>query len=235
MSTQIRENRWQRTGCTESAGQSGKVFPGPIARCECVQASGGTAPPETPVIYPGDEALSPVTPVYPPQRRSPVAGDSGMVGHKLSANGLPSRKACSACSDRSDCLASSSGQAPRLAASRGWRSRGNRHTSELRHIPPAHPLPFRPRAAPSIFAAGPSRQTPLGGKVRWQKRFASPARRMKHGLQSLKTINSRRSTTNAKTSTPWPAPSRTAASPAFSPACSPLLWTWAWSATPSFM
>jgi hypothetical protein len=59
MSTQRRENRWQRTSCTECgspawhvvpdgaqrAGPHGKSFPGPFARqCRAI-ANGGTAPP----------------------------------------------------------------------------------------------------------------------------------------------------------------------------------------------
>jgi len=54
---------------------------------------------------------------------------------------------------------------------------------------------------------------PLDGKVRWQKRFASPARRTKRGSQFLKTINSRKSITNAKTSTPWQGPLQRARHP----------------------
>ena len=76
MSTQRRENRWQRTSCTESgipgdrsssqgwkrgvptrrflpggvqcAGPPGETFPGPVARHACANASGGTAPPGIP-------------------------------------------------------------------------------------------------------------------------------------------------------------------------------------------
>jgi hypothetical protein len=42
MSTQRRENRWQRRSCTERVG---KVFPGSIARRSCTDVNGGTAPP----------------------------------------------------------------------------------------------------------------------------------------------------------------------------------------------
>ena len=59
MSTQRRENRWQRTSCTECgspawhmvpdgvqrAGPNGKSFPGPFARQHRAIANGGTAPP----------------------------------------------------------------------------------------------------------------------------------------------------------------------------------------------
>ena len=203
MSTQRRENRWQRTSCTERAG--------------AIRANS----------VPGSDRAARV--VQSPTVERPRRVIPAVVGHKLSAIGLPYRTACSYsvfCSSR---------PSPRFAALRGRPQRGNRHTSDSRVIPSAHPLPFRLRASPSDLAAGPGRQTPLGGKVRWQKRFVSPARRMKRGLQFLKTINSRRSTTNAKTSTPWQGRFTTAASPAFCPACSRHLWTWAWSATRSCM
>ena len=103
--------------------------------------------------------------------------------------------------------------------------------SSLPHIP----FLARLHASPSHLAACPSRRTPLGGKVRWQKKFVFPARRMRRGLQFLKTINSRKSITNAKTNTPWRGPFTTAASPASCPACSRHLSTSAWSATPSCM
>ena len=60
MSTQRRENRWQRTSCTASAGASiapggrlsslgwrvsGQAFPSPLAQYGCVDATVGTAPP----------------------------------------------------------------------------------------------------------------------------------------------------------------------------------------------
>ena len=160
------------------------------------------------------------------------AGISGKVGHKISANGLPYRTTYSVCTA---CLVCTARPSPRIAALRGRTWRGNRHTSDLRVIPSAHPLPFRPCASPSNLAAGPSRLTPLGGKVRWQRKFVSPARRTKRGLQFLKTINSRKFITNAKTSTPSPGRFTTAASHASCQACSPPLWTLAWSATPSSM
>ena len=46
MSTQRRENRWQRISCTESAGASGLASRAPITRHRA-RASGGTAPPAT--------------------------------------------------------------------------------------------------------------------------------------------------------------------------------------------
>ncbi len=55
-----------------------------------------------------------------------------------------------------------------------------RHMSSFRHIAPL----FRVRARlPPLLAACPGRLSPLGGKVRWQKRFVFPARRMRRGLQ----------------------------------------------------
>jgi hypothetical protein len=47
----------------------------------------------------------------------------------------------------------------------------------------AHPFPCRFCASPSNLAAGSSCLVPLDGKVRWQKRFAFPARRMRRGLR----------------------------------------------------
>ncbi len=64
MSTQRRENRSQRTGCTDCARPSGELIPGLFARTNRVYASGGTAPPGFPAIYqPGDEELSLWVPV----------------------------------------------------------------------------------------------------------------------------------------------------------------------------
>jgi hypothetical protein len=62
MSTQRRENRWQRTSCTEGkvstrrflpdgvqrVGDPGHSNPAPITRIRRADASGGTAPPVTP-------------------------------------------------------------------------------------------------------------------------------------------------------------------------------------------
>ena len=159
----------------------------------------------------------------PPQRRRPVAGGPG-IGHKLSAIGLPQ-----------DRVRSAGLHHARFAAPRGASPPGCRCSGHQRFFTSAHPLPFRSGASPSHLAAVPGRQAPPGGKVRWQKRFAFPARRMKRGLRFLKTINSRKSTTNAKTSTPWQGRFTTAASPAFCPACSRPLSTLAWNATPSSM
>ena len=150
------------------------------------------------------------------------AGFIGKVGHKLSAIGSPHHTACS------------SGFPPhpaQLAAHLGRPQRDNRHASDSQVLPPAYPRPFRTRLSPSLLAHNPSRQMPLDGKVRGQKRFAFPVRRMKRGSQSSKTINSRKFITNAKTSTRWRGPFTTAASHGCCRACSPHLWTWAWSGT----
>ena len=45
MSTQRREDRSQRTSCTERAGVFGEAVASPIARCHRANASGRTAPP----------------------------------------------------------------------------------------------------------------------------------------------------------------------------------------------
>jgi hypothetical protein len=63
MSTQRRENRWQRSDCTARAGASEMTFPAPIMRHGRARASGGTAPPQYPAwLHPSDEDLSPGTP-----------------------------------------------------------------------------------------------------------------------------------------------------------------------------
>jgi hypothetical protein len=78
MSTQRRENRWQRTGYTERegsnrqfltdgaqrAGPPGLVVPGLTKPFPCANADGGTAPPGKPAwFHPSDEDPSPGTPV----------------------------------------------------------------------------------------------------------------------------------------------------------------------------
>ena len=56
MSTQRRENRWRRTGCTRRIGLSENFFWGSKAQCGSVNASGGTAPPGIPACFhPSDE------------------------------------------------------------------------------------------------------------------------------------------------------------------------------------
>jgi hypothetical protein len=74
MSTQRRENRWQRRSCTECgvpgrrylpdgvqrAGPQGESFPGLFARQDRADANGGTAPPS----HPSDEDLSPGAPAW---------------------------------------------------------------------------------------------------------------------------------------------------------------------------
>ena len=60
MSTQRRENRWQRTSCTEGAGASGYLDPGQAAQKGRAFASGGTAPPGFPAsFHPSDKHLLP--------------------------------------------------------------------------------------------------------------------------------------------------------------------------------
>ena len=46
MSTQRRENRWQRSSCTAYAGAPEGMFPAPVSRIERAGANGGTAPPQ---------------------------------------------------------------------------------------------------------------------------------------------------------------------------------------------
>ena len=95
-----------------------------------------------------------------------------LVGHKLSAIGLPQHSTRSACFIR---------HPPWFSAPRGWLPGGSRYVKVFRIIHFAHPLPIRSSASPSLLAAGTGCQRQLDGKVRWQKRFASPARRMRHG------------------------------------------------------
>jgi hypothetical protein len=102
------------------------------------------------------------------------AGVFGTVGHKLSAIGLPYRKASSA---------SSQEMFAQFAAPNGRRQRGLRQAGNRRVIPSAHPQSSRILASPFALAVGPGSQTPPGGKVRWQRKFASQARRTKRGLQ----------------------------------------------------
>jgi len=46
MSTQRRENRWQRTGCTKRSAALEKSFPAPVVQQVRALANGGTAPPQ---------------------------------------------------------------------------------------------------------------------------------------------------------------------------------------------
>ena len=155
MSTQRRENRWQRLNCAARAGVMELSGSAPDTRHARAIASGGTAP-----------LMSIIWLAWAWFHSNRV------VGHKLSAIGSLYRKARSA------------RHTLRLAAP-GWgrQAPGTCHTGYAQVIPSAHPPHPRPHASPSILAAGPSRQTPLGGKVRWQRKFVSPARRMRHGLQ----------------------------------------------------
>src|SRR5271165_64998 len=55
MSTQRRENRWQRTGCTGIAKDLGLLCMAPIARCTRADATVGTAPPLSACFDPFDD------------------------------------------------------------------------------------------------------------------------------------------------------------------------------------
>ena len=105
------------------------------------------------------------------QRWNGPIGTAGLVGHKISALGLPPRKA------------SATGCSVRFAAIACGSLHNIRHNGRSRAVPFAYPLAFRLIASSSGLAASSSRQLPLDGKVRWQKRFVSPARRMRRGLQ----------------------------------------------------
>ena len=63
MSTQRRENRWQRTSCTGRAGVLGMAFAGPIAWHARAAATVGTAPPSLSAsFHPSDNDPSPGAP-----------------------------------------------------------------------------------------------------------------------------------------------------------------------------
>ena len=115
--------------------------------------------------------------MVPSQRRTPVAGGPGAIGHQISASGFANWTARSAGTDSgTPGFATASRVTPPLA----W---GPRRANLSPVIPTAHPLPFRTHASPLDLAAGPGCRPAPGGKVRWQKRFAFPPRRMKHGWQ----------------------------------------------------
>ncbi len=199
MSTQRRENRWRRTGCTGRARASEKVFPqlhSALRRCRRQRWNG-----------PAGFRLgsTPATKI--------VAGARWLATNSLHLGYRIVQLVRQELRHGSPPFGAGPGAAVGAPAI---------HGSSLSHIL----LPFRStRTFPSNLAAGPGRQTPPGGKVRWQKRFAFPVRRTKRDWQFLKTINSRKSTTNAKTSTPWPGRFTTVASPASCQACSRPLWT----------
>ena len=93
--------------------------------------------------------------------------------------------------------------------------------------------------APSDSLACPVAQPPAiksgaGRKSRkCRKKSISPARRTRRVWPSSKTKPSPKSITSARTNTPSPVPSTTAASPASFLVCNPALWTSGWSAMPS--
>jgi hypothetical protein len=100
MSTQRRENRWQRTGYTEGdgpirqlltdgvqrAGPPGLVVPGLTMPFACAIADGGTAPPGMPAwFHPSDEYMSPGSPVrFRPSDEDPSQG----TPERLATNSL---------------------------------------------------------------------------------------------------------------------------------------------------
>lgn len=108
----------------------------------------------------------------PSERRRGVAGSTGRSGHKLSAIGSPFYNARSA------------GRPLRISAlGCGRPQKSSSQTGETLVIHAAHSQTPLPHASPSVLAACPSRRKPLGGKVRWQRKFAYPARHMRHGLR----------------------------------------------------
>ena len=109
-----------------------------------------------------------IQPCFGPRANGP-AGHLGPGDHKLSAEGSPSR------------MARPSGRSPRQSTPWDKPPRKRWPTSGRQVLPFAPLRPFRFRAFPSSLAAGPGRFKPPGGKVRWQKRFAFPPRRMKRG------------------------------------------------------
>jgi hypothetical protein len=95
------------------------------------------------------------------------AGDDGfvffgVVGHKLSAIGLPHRAVRSVCSA---CPQGHSPRFARFAAPNNRQPHGQRHTSDSKVIPPANPRSFRFRASLSGLAVNPA------GKCRWTERY----------------------------------------------------------------
>ena len=104
--------------------------------------------------------------------RRKVAGVNLQGGHKLSVFRSPFRNVCRTWKPV-EFAAPRWGRRPQVVGPA-------KHASV---ISSAHSHPPRPLASPPHLAAGPSRRSPLGGKVRWQKRFVFPARRMRRGLQ----------------------------------------------------
>lgn len=102
-------------------------------------------------------------------RSNGPTGFAGQGGHKLSAVGLPLRKASHKGLPTWPALHVA---ARRLATPRT-------SLSTVIHLP--RPASFRSDSC--LLAASPGRICSPGGKVRWQKRFAFPPRRMKRGWQ----------------------------------------------------
>jgi hypothetical protein len=104
-------------------------------------------------------------------RQRSLVGNSGTGGHSLSAIGLPQKRARPALP---------------LWFAVPW---AGRHAETVRRAfirLSAHPFPCRQCAPPSNLAActgRPPRWATPDGKVRWQRKFAFPARRMRRGLR----------------------------------------------------
>ena len=97
---------------------------------------------------------------------------SGMRGHKPSANGSHRPTACSACP---------SGHSPWFTIFGPGRRKDSVRPSLSGFS--AHPFPCRVFAFPSRLAVCSVCPVQPDGKVRWQKRFVFPARRMRRGLR----------------------------------------------------
>ncbi len=98
----------------------------------------------------------------------------GRSGRSRSAIGSPQYSTRSACSFQF---------LPRFHAPRGREPRSKAVPFAFPRSS-APPIPFLPCSSPSLLAAGTGCHRLPDGKVRWQKRFVSPARRMRRGWQS---------------------------------------------------
>jgi len=191
MSTQRREDRsipatkicrggpepLQRTSCTDARESKG-FNPWPQCAARLYAGQRGTVPPRSSAC---------------PHRQNIVAGDQGTAGHKLSAIGLPYRKLVQIV--RQDFRLGS----PPFRVALAEQPVHQRLTGH----PSAHSLPcIDARFHPTLPRF--QQADAAGRKGTMAKRFVFPARRMRRGLQFLKTTNSRKSTTNAKMSTPLP-------------------------------
>jgi len=102
MSTQRRESRW-RTGCTESARDSGMIFSGVATRHTGADAISGTAPPVTSarlatnslhlgyrIVELVQDVCQEVRPVSPPSGAGPGAATGTSAIHGSSPPHIPS-------------------------------------------------------------------------------------------------------------------------------------------------